>query len=251
MTINNKRILIGDVIEREAMANCLRLLSVQQQQHSSDSSLVTASTPTTTTSSSSSGRLFTCKICRRRFSSFQALGGHSASHKQRHPGHDHDHDHELPHYKLNKTHQCSICGLQFPMGQALGGHMRRHKSSPCQALADNKNQNDHPPANSAKELAAEAAGSKPLIRRAPSPPPTPPPAPPRPRRPRPGDDLDQGHEKFFKKLKTSTLDDRGLNLSLNLLISPSLITANYNHDHAKSSVENDDLLELRLGPPGI
>ncbi|KAJ8620806.1 hypothetical protein MRB53_029335 [Persea americana] len=71
------------------------------------------------------GRVFECKTCNRQFGSFQALGGHRASHKK-------------PrivdgHYKQSlqvkpKVHECSICGLEFAIGQALGGHMRRHRN---------------------------------------------------------------------------------------------------------------------------
>ncbi|KAK3028822.1 hypothetical protein RJ639_038649 [Escallonia herrerae] len=73
-------------------------------------------------------RVFECKTCNRQFPSFQALGGHRASHKKpRLMGED---------LNLNsfsqpakpKTHECSICGLEFAIGQALGGHMRRHRA---------------------------------------------------------------------------------------------------------------------------
>ncbi|XP_058764600.1 zinc finger protein ZAT18-like [Vicia villosa] len=70
---------------------------------------------------------FECKTCNRKFSSFQALGGHRASHKklklvgdETHKGYDHTN-------KQPKMHKCSICGQEFKMGQALGGHMRRHR----------------------------------------------------------------------------------------------------------------------------
>ncbi|XP_058735055.1 zinc finger protein ZAT11-like [Vicia villosa] len=61
---------------------------------------------------------FKCKTCSKEFLSFQALGGHRASHNK---------------LKLNgrnqkKVHVCSICGLQFATGQALGGHMRKHRT---------------------------------------------------------------------------------------------------------------------------
>ncbi|XP_030450006.1 zinc finger protein ZAT11-like [Syzygium oleosum] len=74
---------------------------------------------------------FECKTCNRRFSSFQALGGHRASHKKP----------KLPETKPEdctklalgsavkpKMHECSICGMKFSLGQALGGHMRRHRA---------------------------------------------------------------------------------------------------------------------------
>ncbi|XP_010517014.1 PREDICTED: zinc finger protein ZAT11-like [Camelina sativa] len=75
---------------------------------------------------------FECKTCNRRFSSFQALGGHRASHKK--PKLTTVEQNEVKHlsnnYKGNNhLHECSICGQRFGTGQALGGHMRRHRSS--------------------------------------------------------------------------------------------------------------------------
>uniref|UniRef100_A0ACD5TZA5 Uncharacterized protein n=1 Tax=Avena sativa TaxID=4498 RepID=A0ACD5TZA5_AVESA len=69
-------------------------------------------------------RAFVCKTCGRAFPSFQALGGHRASHKK--PRMDGDGGELKP-----KLHGCSVCGLQFAIGQALGGHMRRHRAIPC------------------------------------------------------------------------------------------------------------------------
>ncbi|KAK4750214.1 hypothetical protein SAY87_027663 [Trapa incisa] len=78
---------------------------------------------------SSHGRVFECKTCSRRFSSFQALGGHRASHKKpRSSRTPEDHGSAGSHIK-RKTHECSVCGLEFAVGQALGGHMRRHRVS--------------------------------------------------------------------------------------------------------------------------
>ncbi|KAF5733810.1 C2H2-type zinc finger protein 1 [Tripterygium wilfordii] len=78
---------------------------------------------------SSPGRVFSCKTCNRQFSSFQALGGHRASHKKPRlmGGDNSDGQSSSPPVKP-KTHECSICGLEFAIGQALGGHMRRHKA---------------------------------------------------------------------------------------------------------------------------
>ncbi|KAI3788109.1 hypothetical protein L2E82_00774 [Cichorium intybus] len=92
-------------IENLAMANCLMLLSKVGE------------------SGSSPGRVFNCKTCNKEFKSFQALGGHRASHK-RPKSSDLN---ELPSPPKPKTHECSICGLEFAIGQALGGHMRRHR----------------------------------------------------------------------------------------------------------------------------
>ncbi|OIW12789.1 hypothetical protein TanjilG_24722 [Lupinus angustifolius] len=80
------------------------------------------------TSNNNNNRVFECKTCNRQFPSFQALGGHRASHKKlRLMGQEKDqmvHDSPTP---KAKTHECSICGLEFAIGQALGGHMRRHR----------------------------------------------------------------------------------------------------------------------------
>ncbi|KAK7343281.1 hypothetical protein VNO77_11907 [Canavalia gladiata] len=86
---------------------------------------------------SSKNRVFECKTCKRQFQSFQALGGHRASHKKpRLMGEGGDNQlllHDSP--PKPKTHECSICGLEFAIGQALGGHMRRHR------MASNGNMN--------------------------------------------------------------------------------------------------------------
>ncbi|KAK7394241.1 hypothetical protein VNO78_14763 [Psophocarpus tetragonolobus] len=84
---------------------------------------------------SSSRRVFECKTCNRQFPSFQALGGHRASHKKPRLMAAADIDghgqgqllHDSP--PKPKTHECSICGLEFAIGQALGGHMRRHRAA--------------------------------------------------------------------------------------------------------------------------
>ncbi|XP_027347803.1 zinc finger protein ZAT12-like [Abrus precatorius] len=71
------------------------------------------------------GGAFQCKTCNRQFLSFQALGGHRASHKKL----------KLMASNLScstmkpKVHQCPICGLEFEIGQALGGHMRKHRAA--------------------------------------------------------------------------------------------------------------------------
>lgn len=90
---------------------------------------------TYSSSSSSSNRVFECKTCNRQFPSFQALGGHRASHKKPRLNNmaenngDNNMDGQLLSPQKPKTHECSICGLEFAIGQALGGHMRRHRAA--------------------------------------------------------------------------------------------------------------------------
>ncbi|CAL9051910.1 unnamed protein product [Musa banksii] len=98
------------------------------------------------------GCAYECKTCSRWFPSFQALGGHRASHKKpkltaattiaieerKESIHDHllqtstnPFSHPVRGVEQSntkpKTHECSICGSEFSSGQALGGHMRRHR----------------------------------------------------------------------------------------------------------------------------
>ncbi|CAN6556787.1 unnamed protein product [Malus baccata var. baccata] len=102
------------------LVNCLMLLSREP-----DSSPIKHE-------NTNKDRVFVCKTCNREFPSFQALGGHRASHKKPKlmPGGAAD----LLHLAQStgspvkpKTHECPICGLEFAIGQALGGHMRRHR----------------------------------------------------------------------------------------------------------------------------
>ncbi|XP_010529859.1 PREDICTED: zinc finger protein ZAT11-like [Tarenaya hassleriana] len=76
---------------------------------------------------------FECKTCNRKFQSFQALGGHRASHNKRPRSESSDQDQEQQtkkHINNDKQrHECSICGQSFGSGQALGGHMRRHRTT--------------------------------------------------------------------------------------------------------------------------
>ncbi|CAA6654908.1 unnamed protein product [Spirodela intermedia] len=77
-----------------------------------------------------SGRVFECKTCNRKFPSFQALGGHRASHKKpRLTAGDQNGAAQQAHAGKPRVHECSICGLEFSVGQALGGHMRRHRAA--------------------------------------------------------------------------------------------------------------------------
>ncbi|KAL2324967.1 hypothetical protein Fmac_024025 [Flemingia macrophylla] len=161
--------------EEEDMANCLILLA---QGQSRESRRVPEEDPgmgyakyssrkfleAATLGSSRAGYyVYECKTCNKTFPSFQALGGHRASHKKPKAmvaiGQEKKHqlllssDEEEFQFKTNKSpfslqlnnnnskgnlysssnnkskvHECSICGAEFTSGQALGGHMRRHRA---------------------------------------------------------------------------------------------------------------------------
>lgn len=133
----------GDHDKNMSIANCLMLLS-----RATDFDSISA-VPS---------RVFECKTCNRQFPSFQALGGHRASHKKPRlmalNGDDSGQSQTSP--SKPKTHECSICGLEFAIGQALGGHMRRHRTASSAA-----------PASSAAQAQSETTSSY-------SPPPQPP-----------------------------------------------------------------------------
>ncbi|CAF1890878.1 hypothetical protein BRARA_B01067 [Brassica rapa] len=90
-------------------ANCLMLLSRVGQENGGDYKK----------------RVFTCKTCLKEFQSFQALGGHRASHNK--PNNE-NLSGLIKKAKTPSSHPCPICGVEFPMGQALGGHMRKHRN---------------------------------------------------------------------------------------------------------------------------
>ncbi|KAE8729318.1 tankyrase-2-like [Hibiscus syriacus] len=130
--------------EDEDMANCLILLARGQ----------TRKSPPQPVSMVMSGiDVHRCKTCDRCFSSFQALGGHRASHKKPKVVNNEESNKGLvfdvrqPFNNMNKTlslqitnkpvlghnskpkvHECSMCRAEFSSGQALGGHMRRHRT---------------------------------------------------------------------------------------------------------------------------
>ncbi|KAG7600007.1 Zinc finger C2H2 superfamily [Arabidopsis suecica] len=89
--------------------------------------------------------LFECSVCGKGFPSYQALGGHKASHrvKQPQPLLENADSGEKTRSKMlspsGKIHKCDICHVVFPTGQALGGHKRRHYEG---VLGGHKHGND-------------------------------------------------------------------------------------------------------------
>ncbi|KZV28461.1 Nucleic acid binding protein [Dorcoceras hygrometricum] len=142
--------------EEEDMANCLILLAKGRRQVSSPRFPAAANKGTV---AAGDAELYRCKTCNKSFSSFQALGGHRASHKKpmikplTTTVEDQNPLAEIKEERVGRTilsfkirsrslamcggtlnksrvHQCSICGAEFASGQALGGHMRRHRPLP-------------------------------------------------------------------------------------------------------------------------
>ncbi|XP_031126066.1 zinc finger protein ZAT6-like [Ipomoea triloba] len=78
---------------------------------------------------------YKCSVCDKAFASYQALGGHKASHRKYAAAAEDDNNHPSTSASVTaagalnpsgKPHECSICHKSFPTGQALGGHKRRH-----------------------------------------------------------------------------------------------------------------------------
>ncbi|KAI9106832.1 hypothetical protein K1719_022360 [Acacia pycnantha] len=110
----------------------------------SESRPLSATDPTTAPKPS-----YKCSVCDRAFSSYQALGGHKASHRKltagAAPGEDQSTSSAITSTSANttttaskaggKSHECSICHKSFPTGQALGGHKRCHYDGGAAAAA--------------------------------------------------------------------------------------------------------------------
>jgi len=85
--------------------------------------------------------LYKCSVCGKGFGSYQALGGHKASHQKLIAGGGGGGDDQSTTSTTTnatgttssgngngsgRTHECLICHKCFPTGQALGGHKRCH-----------------------------------------------------------------------------------------------------------------------------
>ncbi|KAI9110891.1 hypothetical protein K1719_018011 [Acacia pycnantha] len=73
---------------------------------------------------------YKCETCKRVFRSYQALGGHRASHKKIKAVVICETDNNAPAMAAavaeKKIHECPVCFRVFASGQALGGHKRTH-----------------------------------------------------------------------------------------------------------------------------
>ncbi|XP_024992471.1 zinc finger protein ZAT9-like [Cynara cardunculus var. scolymus] len=77
---------------------------------------------------------YRCDTCNKVFRSYQALGGHRASHKKIKLSH-HNSNHQTQNVSMeDKIHECPVCFKVFASGQALGGHKRSHFTASSSAI---------------------------------------------------------------------------------------------------------------------
>nr|BAA21927.1 ZPT3-3 [Petunia x hybrida]BAA96071.1 C2H2 zinc-finger protein ZPT3-3 [Petunia x hybrida] len=67
---------------------------------------------------------YRCETCNKVFRSYQALGGHRASHKKIKVSSSSTN--QVENVVEEKIHECPVCFRVFSSGQALGGHKRTH-----------------------------------------------------------------------------------------------------------------------------
>ncbi|KAG2292378.1 hypothetical protein Bca52824_039047 [Brassica carinata] len=118
-----------NLTEEEYLAFCLLLLA-RDGNRSNRQPL-----PLPPVAEKSSSSSYKCSVCDKSFSSYQALGGHKASHRknssQSQSGGGDDQSTSATTTSAvttgsGKSHVCTICHKSFPSGQALGGHKRCH-----------------------------------------------------------------------------------------------------------------------------
>ncbi|KAL2318466.1 hypothetical protein Fmac_032342 [Flemingia macrophylla] len=114
--------------EEEYLALCLIMLA------RGNTATTTAVNRRETSPPPASKMTYRCSVCEKGFPSYQALGGHKASHRKHLPGGGEDQPTSTSSAASSvntagggsRTHECSICHKTFPTGQALGGHKRCH-----------------------------------------------------------------------------------------------------------------------------
>ncbi|MED6181930.1 hypothetical protein PIB30_023953 [Stylosanthes scabra] len=132
----------GPCTEEEYLAICLIMLARGHREAETTTAAVVPPPQLAAGDSSTAAKLsYKCSVCNKAFPSYQALGGHKASHRKNATTGGGAGD-EISTSSAattssatatavsgggsGKTHECSICHKTFPTGQALGGHKRCH-----------------------------------------------------------------------------------------------------------------------------
>ena len=117
--------------EEEYLALCLIMLAQSGgNSDKNDTAQVQQTQPQAQASPPPMKQSHRCSICYKTFSSYQALGGHKASHRkslsESTAAADNTSSTISSAATSGRMHKCSICHKAFPTGQALGGHKRCH-----------------------------------------------------------------------------------------------------------------------------
>nr|BAG15864.1 zinc-finger protein [Bruguiera gymnorhiza] len=129
--------------EEEYLALCLVMLARGTTDRRSSPAPAVPLAPAPPTTSSEQKLSYKCAVCNKAFPSYQALGGHKASHRKNAPGEEPSTSsttsNSVPTVTVSngsgRVHECSICHKVFPTGQALGGHKRCHYDGGAAAAA--------------------------------------------------------------------------------------------------------------------
>jgi hypothetical protein len=127
--------------EEEYLALCLIMLARGGSAPQQTKTSLPPPPPATANSADSSKLVYKCSVCNKAFGSYQALGGHKASHRKLAAGDEHSTASAsgsasaavVTSSGSGRVHECSICHKCFPTGQALGGHKRRHYEGGAQS----------------------------------------------------------------------------------------------------------------------
>ncbi|CAN7056528.1 unnamed protein product [Brassica rapa subsp. trilocularis] len=125
----------SDITTEEDLAFCLMMLSRDKWKKKKKNNKTSSSTKEVAEeidnnsskmnrATTTKGR-FTCETCGKVFKSYQALGGHRASHKKNRVSNKIEYDSVVV-VEEKRIHECPICLRVFASGQALGGHKRSH-----------------------------------------------------------------------------------------------------------------------------
>ncbi|KAL3515361.1 hypothetical protein ACH5RR_022263 [Cinchona calisaya] len=127
-----------ELYREEYLALCLIMLARdgggQQNNNVAASSSAATINRQETDSPQPQAQSYKCSVCDKEFPSYQALGGHKASHRKATAAVSDDDKQSTSAAAANvsvlnpsgRAHVCKTCNMSFPTGQALGGHKRRH-----------------------------------------------------------------------------------------------------------------------------
>ncbi|KAF5780494.1 putative transcription factor C2H2 family [Helianthus annuus] len=132
--------------EEQYLALCLMLLARGDVRNTSSESKIQSVHP----SIADATLVYKCNVCNKAFASYQALGGHKASHRKNNNNNNNNSSgadveqlvttNSTTTSTGGKTHECSICHKCFQTGQALGGHKRCHYEGTVGVTSSNHSQ---------------------------------------------------------------------------------------------------------------